>query len=29
LVYAFDKNGKKEYSFTAGLIPGKILLIKN
>lgn len=28
-VYAFDKNGKKEYSFKAGIIPGKILLIKN
>jgi YVTN family beta-propeller protein len=28
-VYAFDKTGKKEYSFKAGISPGKILLIKN
>lgn len=28
-VYAFDKTGKKEYSFKVGINPGKILLIKN
>lgn len=28
-VFAFDKNGKKEYSFTVGIIPGKIAIIKN
>jgi YVTN family beta-propeller protein len=27
LVYAFDKNGKKEYQITAGIIPGKIVLL--
>ena len=26
-VYVFDKNGKKEYSITAGINPGKIILI--
>lgn len=28
-VYAFDKNGKLEYSFKAGINPGKITIIKN
>jgi YVTN family beta-propeller protein len=27
-VFAFDKTGKKEYSFTAGINPGKIALFK-
>jgi len=27
-VYVFDKNGKKEYSITAGINPGKIALLK-
>jgi YVTN family beta-propeller protein len=27
-VYAFDKNGKKGYSFTAGINPGKVALLK-
>jgi YVTN family beta-propeller protein len=28
-VYAFDKNGKNEYSFTAGINPGKIAFLRN
>ena len=28
-VFAFDKTGKKEYSFTVGISPGKIALLKN
>ncbi|WP_259070177.1 DUF5074 domain-containing protein [Mucilaginibacter sp. X4EP1] len=28
-LYAFDKTGKKEYSITVGINPGKIALIKN
>jgi YVTN family beta-propeller protein len=28
-LYAFDKNGKKEYSVTVGINPGKIALFKN
>jgi YVTN family beta-propeller protein len=28
-VYAFDKNGKLEYSFKVGINPGKITIIKN
>jgi YVTN family beta-propeller protein len=27
-VFVFDKNGKKEYAVTAGIIPGKIALLK-
>ncbi|MBS1532873.1 MAG: YncE family protein [Bacteroidetes bacterium] len=27
-IYAFDKNGKKEYSITAGINPGKIAFLK-
>jgi YVTN family beta-propeller protein len=28
-LFAFDKNGKKEYSVTVGINPGKIALLKN
>lgn len=28
-LYAFDKNGKLEYSFTTGINPGRIALLKN